>query len=148
MGGMFGGGGDNGAAAAQAAAQQAALKAQIESQRQVAAEKQNAANQAAYQAFETSQGEQQLRNQAASQQALAKETAAGAAATGGGIDVAAANKAQLANLGAAGGFFPKYAANAAGTAANPVNPALTTAASAPQTASNFRAPQLSGLQIS
>jgi hypothetical protein len=102
---------------AQKAADEANRKALIQSQDTAAQQGMNQANFAAQQGLGRQQAYQQALDSASQAAAKAAARQAGAAQTGGPIDVAGTAAAKLANLGTSAGQLPVTAANLAGSPA-------------------------------
>jgi len=117
--------------AQQAAAQAAALKAQQEAVYNASVQSATTAGQQGAQQAQQQLGLQNQYQQAQDASALQAQNAAyqgqGASAAGGGFDLAAAQKNQMANLGAGAGYLSPTAANLS-YAPKTMNPAATTAA--------------------
>jgi len=145
----------------QNAQEQAAMLAQQQAQKQaLQAAQQSAAQQMgqqsaaqAQQQQEISNQMQQIKDQAALSSEQQREQAAGAAATGGGVDINAIKTAAIGNLGAAAGTLPNTQANYSIQGVAPVNPALTSAASASNpsgifnSANKFNSPNMQGIKF-
>ena len=141
--------------------EQAAMIAQQKAQKEaLIASQKSAADQTAMQSSLQAQQQQQIGNQIQQnkdQTALSaeqqKEQAAGAAATGGGVDINAIKTASLGNLGAAAGTLPNTQANASIQGVAPVNPALTSALSASNpsaifnSVNKFNSPNMQGIKF-
>lgn len=124
-------------------------------QAQDAAARQGAtsASQQAQQSLGMMNASQQASDLAKTQAAQSAAAGAGQAVAGGGLDLNAINAGKASNLQSVGGFIPQGQANLAG-AANPKNPAATTAGSMTPMgnkgvsgANQFTAPNLSNISF-
>jgi len=124
------------------AAQQAAAQQTMSQYSQQAQQKQEIGNQM-----------QQIKDQEALNAEQQRDQAAGAAATGGPVDINAIKSAAISNLGAAAGTLPSTQANVAYPGIAPINPAMTSAGTAGSASSifnaanKFNAPNMQGIKF-